>query len=82
MYRNIFDDWKGLLYVFSGSCEKESQCGIVIDAHMLSVMRRKMLLSANPVLSGFTSDVATGLKSAPKLQNGLLSVSLSDTHFN
>ena len=36
---------------------KGEKCGMVIDAQNLLLMRRKILFWANPVLSGFTSDV-------------------------
>ena len=39
-----------------GGCEK-TQCGIVVDAQMLSMMMRKIQLCANHVLPDFTSDV-------------------------
>ena len=36
---------------------KDRQCGIVVDAQMLSMMTRKIQWCANCVLPGFTSDV-------------------------
>ena len=42
---------------------------MMLDAQTLLMMRRKILFWENPILSGFASDVAKGLKKAPKATN-------------
>ena len=58
--------------------KKKRKCGMVVDAQILLMMSQKILFWANPVLSGFTSDVKAWRK-LPKLQNIFV---VNVTHFN